>query len=34
MQAPLFVIQGAVTLTNAAEPNFKPFPPGIEPMTL
>lgn len=34
MQAPMFVIQGAVTLTNPADPNSKPFPPGIEPMTL
>ena len=34
MQAPMFVIQGAVTLMNPADPNSKPFPPGIEPMTL
>lgn len=34
MQAPMFVIQGAVTLMNPADPNSKPFPPGIKPMTL
>jgi len=34
MQAPMFVIQGAVTLMNPADPKSKPFPPGIEPMTL
>ncbi len=34
MQAPLFVVQGAVTLMNPADPKSKPFPPGIEPMSL
>ena len=34
MQAPLFVVQGAVTLMNPADPDSKPFPPGIEPMSL
>jgi len=34
MQAPLFVIQGAVTLMNPADPKSKPFPPGIKPMSL
>jgi len=34
MQAPLFVIQGAVTLTNPADPNSKRFPPDNEPMSL
>jgi predicted amidohydrolase YtcJ len=34
MQVPLFVIQGAVTLKNPADPNAKHFPPGIEPMSL
>jgi predicted amidohydrolase YtcJ len=34
MQAPLFVVQGTVTLMNPADPNSKPFPPGIEPMNL
>ena len=34
MQAPLFVVQGAVTLMNPDDPKSKPFPPGIEPMNL
>ncbi len=34
MQAPLFVIQGAVTLKNPADPKAKKFPPDNEPMSL
>jgi len=34
MQAPLFVVQGAVTMKNPADPNAKPFPPDVEPMTI
>ena len=34
MQAPLFVIQGAVTGKNPADPNSKRFPPDNEPMSL
>jgi len=34
MQAPLFVIQGAVTLKNPADPESRPFPPDNEPMSL
>jgi len=34
MQAPLFVIQGAVTLKNPADPNSRRFPPDNEPMSL
>jgi len=34
MQAALFVVQGAVTMENPADPNAKPFPPNVEPMTV
>uniref|UniRef100_UPI003D0F7550 amidohydrolase family protein n=1 Tax=Vibrio sp. TaxID=678 RepID=UPI003D0F7550 len=34
MQAPLFVVQGAVTMKNPADPNAKPFPPVVKPMTV
>jgi len=34
MQAPLFVVQGAVTLKNPADPNSRKFPPDNEPMSL
>lgn len=34
MQAPLFVVQGAVTMKNPAEPDARAFPPSVEPMTI
>jgi len=34
MQAPLFVVQGAVTMKNPADPESKPFPPSVEPMSI
>lgn len=34
MQAAMFVVQGAVTMKNPADPNSKPFPPNVKPMTV
>jgi len=34
MQAPLFVVQGAVTMMNPADPESRPFPPSVKPMTV
>ncbi len=34
MQAPLFVVQGAVTMKNPADPKAKAFPPNVKPMSV
>jgi predicted amidohydrolase YtcJ len=34
MQAPLFVIQGAVTMKDPANPKAKAFPPNVKPMSI
>lgn len=34
MQAPLFVIEGAVTMKDPSNPDAKPFPPNVKPMTV